>query len=170
MQASVCQLEEAELQEAIKASIAESMVEADRSRSMGSAGGKGRAPGKLGKPSGDIFFGYGQTRPGSAPASLASSSAGKGKGSGPAPYGQQGLQGARQGTPMAIWHDAFVDGVQGFKIVLGDCDPDWTAGQVVVVMVGAVVVVSLASLVSLVIGWFNIWLWGLCGVVMGWWW
>ena len=149
-----------------------SMVEADRARSMGQSGGKGRAPGSLGKPSGDLIFGYGQNRPGSAPASLASTGMGKGKGSDlahrvPAPYGQQGLAGARQGTSMAIWHDATVDGVAGYKILLGDCDRTWSVQQVVVVMVGAVVVVSLASLDSLVIGWFKIWLCGLCGVVMG---
>ena len=81
---------------------------------------KGRSKGKLGKPSGDLHFGYGQrvqigVVPRSAPAAV---------------YGQQGLAGVRQGCGEPVWSDMYVDGVAGFKLVVGDIPEEWTIDKV----------------------------------------
>ena len=97
---------------------------------------KGRSKGQLGKPTGDLFFGFGANRPHGQHGQL-------GQQSRPVytpsrEYGVQGMRDVRQGVGEPIWHDFFADGVAGFKLLVGDLMPEWEISMVLIASVASV--------------------------------
>ena len=103
-----------------------------RGQREGGCNPKGRAKGILGKNTGDLYFGFGRNRPaepisGQPPQAHVYLPGPRGQ---PEQYGQQGLEGVRQGVGEMVWTPASDDGVPGYKLLVGDLPPEWTPQKV----------------------------------------